>query len=66
MNRLRGVVVMALLSGVIAGCGSDQPNTPAQPEDVASPDFSKKTQDMMKDANSGMDLKAAKGASKKH
>ncbi len=60
MSRLRGVVVMALLSGVIAGCGGeDQPNTPAQPSEVGTADFAKKTQDMMKDANSGMDLKKA-------
>jgi hypothetical protein len=42
-----------------SGCGENQPNTPAQPEEVNA-DFAKKTADMMKDANKGMDLKSAK------
>ncbi|MGP0063111.1 MAG: hypothetical protein ACLQGP_05835 [Isosphaeraceae bacterium] len=65
MSRLRSMVLLAFLSGVIAGCGGEsQPNAPAEPADLG-PDFAKKTADMMKNANSGMDLKGAKSASKK-
>jgi hypothetical protein len=64
MSRLRGVVVMAILSGVIAGCGEDQPNTPAQPTELG-PDFAKKSQDMMKEANvRPADAKASKARKK--
>ena len=45
--------------GMISGCGEDQPNAPAQPNEVNA-DFAKKTADMMKSANSGMDPKNAK------
>ena len=64
MIRLRCLAGAAILAGVISGCGGeDQPNAPAKAEDLG-PDFAKKTADMMKNANSGMDLKAAKEANK--
>jgi hypothetical protein len=47
------------LAGLISGCGEGQPNAPAQPTDLGK-DFGQKSQDMMKNANSGMDLKGAK------
>jgi hypothetical protein len=61
MNRLRGAVISGILAGLISGCGEDQPNKPAQPNEV-TPDFAKNTADMMKKANTGMDPKAAKAA----
>jgi hypothetical protein len=63
MNRLRGLALAAILGGVLSGCGEDQPNSPAKPADLGE-DFAKKTADQMKNANSGMDLKAAKEANK--
>jgi hypothetical protein len=50
----------AFLTGILTGCtGEDQPNAPANPEEVNA-DFAKKTSDMMKAANTGMDPKKAK------
>jgi hypothetical protein len=65
MRRLRGVLVMTILSGVIAGCGGDdQPNTPAQPTELGA-DFAQKSQDMMKAANvRPADPKAGKAGKK--
>ncbi len=63
MNRLRCLALAAILGGAISGCGEDQPNAPAKPNELGE-DFGKKTADMMKSANSGMDLKAAKEANK--
>jgi hypothetical protein len=63
MSRLRCLALAAILGGVLSGCGEDQPNTPAQPTELGA-DFGKKTQDMMKNANSGMDLKATKDTNK--
>jgi hypothetical protein len=63
MNRFRCAVLTAFLAGFL-GCGEDQPNSSAQPSELG-PDFAKKTADMMKDANKGMDLKAAKSGAKK-
>jgi hypothetical protein len=59
MYRLRSVICVAFLAGMISGCGdgADSPNA-TPPEATNSPDFAKKTADMMKDANAGsMDLK---------
>ena len=53
------ILSMGLIGLGTAGCGEDQPNKPAQAEDVNSADFTKKTGDMMKAANSGMDPKKA-------
>lgn len=53
------ILSIGLIGLGTAGCGEDQPNKPAQPEDVSSADFAKKTADMMKDANTGMDPKKA-------
>lgn len=61
MNRFRAFAVAAVLTGALPGCGEDQPNQPAQQKDLGE-DFAKKTADMMKNANSGMDLKGAKKA----
>jgi hypothetical protein len=63
MSRLRCLALAAILGGALSGCGEDQPNPPAKPAELGE-DFAKKTQDMMKGANSGMDLKAAKDANK--
>jgi hypothetical protein len=63
MNRLRCLALAAILGGVFSGCGENQPNPPAKDADLGA-DFAKKSQDMMKDANSGMNLKAAKDANK--
>jgi hypothetical protein len=59
MRRLSLIVGAGFLGCVIGGCGENQPNAPAQPAE-ANADFIKKTADMMKDANAGMDLKKAR------
>jgi hypothetical protein len=57
MHRLRYAVVAAALTGFLPGCGGEeQPNAPAAPEQV-NEDFAKKSADMMKAANVGMDPK---------
>ncbi len=61
MNRLRALAVAAVLAGAVPGCGEDQPNKPAEEKDLGA-DFAKNTADMMKNANSGMDLKGAQKA----
>jgi hypothetical protein len=55
MYRLRLALLTAFLAGISAGCSEDQPNAPATPTDASKPDFAKKTSDMMKEANKGMD-----------
>ena len=62
MYRLRLVLSTVLLAGIFSGCSEDQPNAPAQPDQTGA-DFQKKTADMMKAANSGMDVKKAKATS---
>ena len=57
MYRLRWVLGAALLAGFAAGCDEDQPGAPT-PAAEANADFAKKSQDMMKAANSGTDLEA--------
>ncbi len=59
MHRLRWMLLPALMVAFVAGCGEDQPNPPAAASETNA-DFSKKTADMMKNANTGMDLKKAK------
>jgi len=61
MRLLRYVLLGAFLCLPCAfmGCGEDQPNKPAQPQDLG-PDFAKKTADMMKGANKAIDPKAVK------
>lgn len=61
MNRLRALAVAAILAGALPGCGENQPNQPAEEKDLGA-DFGKNAADMMKNANSGMDLKAAQKA----
>ncbi len=61
MYRFRLMLLSACVAGMISGCGEDQPNAPAQPGEV-NVDFAKKTADMMKNANSGMDPKKSKPA----
>jgi len=59
MRRLTLAIAALLLSCAFSGCGESQPNAPAEPTEVNA-DFAKKTADMMKDANTGMDPKAVK------
>jgi hypothetical protein len=59
MHRSRLILCGAVLAGMMAGCGEDQPNAPAQPSEVTG-QFAQKTVDMMKSANTGMDPKAAR------
>jgi hypothetical protein len=62
MYRFRSVICVAFLAGLMSGCGGDGADSPnaTPPEATNSPDFAKKTADMMKDANAGsMDLKKA-------
>jgi hypothetical protein len=61
MNCLRRALIVALLAGLVPGCGEDQPNKSASGGDL-TPDFAAKSADMMKAANSGMNPKAAKAA----
>ncbi|MGO9466767.1 MAG: hypothetical protein ACLQIB_24840 [Isosphaeraceae bacterium] len=65
MRRLSLAIAALFLGCIFSGCGEDQPNAPAQPAEVNT-DFVKKTTDMMKDANKGMDIKSgkSKGAQK--
>lgn len=63
MQRFRAVILTAFLAGLIPGCGESQPNSPANPNEVEA-DFGAKTAAMMKNANSGMDPKAAARANK--
>ena len=54
MHRLRYVLFVGVLGGLVSGCGGEtQPNAPAAPEAVNA-DFAKKSADMMKSANTGM------------
>ena len=61
MHRFRHMLFAASLLGLFAfaGCGEDQPNASAKPEEV-TPDFSKKSGDLMKEANNSMDPKKLK------
>jgi hypothetical protein len=63
MRRLRYVLLGAFLflPCTFVGCGEDQPNAPAKPAEVNA-DFGKKSMDMMKATNTGMDPKASKKA----
>ena len=61
MYRIGLTLVLGLAAMGISGCGGeDQPNAPAKASEV-NEDFAKKTADMMKNANSSMDPKKAKG-----
>lgn len=64
MRRLRWIICTASLAAFVPGCGDgmDSPAAP-QPDVATTPDFTKKTGDMMKEANAGMDLKKAQAAS---
>ena len=64
MHRLRWIICTAFLAAFVPGCGDgmDSPTAP-QPDVATTPDFTKKTGDMMKEANAGMDLKKAQAAS---
>ena len=61
MNRMRYALVAGILGAFIAGCGEDQPNRPAQGDEV-NKDFAQQSVDMMRKANAGMDPKQAKAA----
>jgi hypothetical protein len=61
MHRLRNTLLVASLAGILfAGCdGESQPNADAALKPGAvTEDIAKKTSDMMKAANTGMDKKA--------
>ena len=55
MYRLRLALLTAFLAAISVGCSESQPNAPATPKETEAPDFAKKTSDMMKAANKGMD-----------
>jgi hypothetical protein len=59
MYRFRLMLLTAFVTGMIAGCGENQPNSPAQPSEVTA-DFAKSTADRMKAANASIDPKKAK------
>lgn len=59
MRRFRAALLTVFMASFIPGCGEDQPNAPAKPEEVNA-DFGAKTADMMRGANTGMDPKKAK------
>jgi hypothetical protein len=61
MRRLYSSLAAVFLASTLGGCGENQPNSPAKPEDQ-SPDFGRQTGDMMKSANSGMDPKKLKSS----
>jgi hypothetical protein len=56
MRRYGFLLLGLAISCFSGGCGEDQPNASAAPEAVNA-DFAKKSADMMKAANSGMDKK---------
>jgi hypothetical protein len=59
---MRNAVIAGILAGFVSGCGEDQPNHPAQANEVTA-DFAKSAADMMKNANAGIpDPKAANAA----
>jgi len=67
MHRMRFVLIAGVLAGFVPGCdGENQPNAPAQPGEVTE-DFAKKSAEMMKNANTGMDPSKLRpgGAAKK-
>jgi hypothetical protein len=64
MKRLCGALVAGVLAGFVSGCGDEQTGRPAQPNEV-TPEFTKNTLDMMKNANTGIpDPKQAKNAAR--
>jgi hypothetical protein len=58
MKRLRLLLCIAFLAGIVSGCGDDS-NSGAQAPQDTGPEFAQKTADMMKAANTGMDLSKA-------
>jgi hypothetical protein len=56
MYRMRLAFLAAFLAGITAGCSDDQSYGPATPTQADSPEFTKKTADIMKDVNKGMEL----------
>ncbi len=63
MRRFRAIIVGGAIATLAGGCGEDQPNASTPPEQV-NEDFAKKSADMMRAANTGMDKKNLKAASK--
>jgi hypothetical protein len=60
MYRLRTLIGVAFLAGMISGCGDGLDSPASTPPEQTDADFAKKTADMMKEANAGsMDLKKA-------
>jgi hypothetical protein len=65
MRRFGSLILCGAISCFAGGCdGEDQPNAPTPPEAVNA-DFAKKTADMMRAANTGMDKKSQKAAKAK-
>jgi hypothetical protein len=57
MRRFGILVLCGAIAGFAVGCdGGDQPNASTPPEEV-NVDFAKKSADMMRSANSGMEKK---------
>lgn len=65
MRRFGSLMLCGAISFFAVGCdGEDQPNASTPPEAV-NEDFTKKTADMMRAANTGMDKKSQKAAKAK-
>ena len=65
MRRFGSLMLCGAISCFAVGCdGEDQPNAATPPEAV-NEDFAKKTSDMMRAANTGMDKKSQKAAKAK-
>lgn len=63
MRRFGFLIVGGAMACFAGGCGEDQPNASTPPEQV-NEDFTKKTADMMRAANTGMDKKNMRSAGK--
>ena len=59
MRRFGTLILGGAICCFAVGCGEDQPNASTPPEAV-NEDFAKKTADMMRAANTGMNKKSSK------
>jgi hypothetical protein len=59
MRRFCSALVVITMAIALGGCGENQPNAPANPQEQSA-DFGQKAGEMMKTANTGMDPKNLK------